>query len=201
VHACSLGACRCLMVVLGSYVSSLGVSRAFRRQGVARTLLRHVLQLAAHRPLCAAVGLHVRASNVAAMRLYEKCGFVAVRVIPMYYHDEDGVFMARLTLNGPTVDTRALHRRRLAPERRTTERMVRAIHPHVSREVDAGRASEGDGVGATTVGATAVGATTTTPTTTGQRWGTATTATPTTTGQRWGTAAAATIPPSLGGPS
>lgn len=67
---------------------------SFRREGIARALVNTVLEWA--RELAAAeVRLEVRASNEAAQRLYEQCGFVITGRRREYYAapTEDAVLM------------------------------------------------------------------------------------------------------------
>ena len=67
-----------------------------RRGGLARTLLRHVLDGASVRG-CRRATLEVRPSNAAARSLYEAFGFVTVGRRPGYYSDsgEDALLMER----------------------------------------------------------------------------------------------------------
>jgi len=75
-------------------ILNLAVHPAHRRQGHARSLMRHVLQL------CDKMGikrgyLEVRRSNVAAQSLYQAFGFEEVGVRKRYYPDnrEDAIIM------------------------------------------------------------------------------------------------------------
>ena len=80
------------------HVTSLAVMKPFRRRGVAAELMR---QLHHHIQECypstSGVGLHVRVSNAAACRLYQKdMGYKIEQVIPGYYQDgEDAYFMKK----------------------------------------------------------------------------------------------------------
>jgi ribosomal-protein-alanine N-acetyltransferase len=69
------------------HIGNLAVAENSRRKGVASRLLRELLDIAKLRRL-ELVTLEVRASNMAAIRLYEKFGFVAIAVKPDYYHSE-----------------------------------------------------------------------------------------------------------------
>lgn len=60
------------------YVSNLAVDQAFRRQGVALTLLRSCEQVAQRWGICE-LHLHVMEDNLAARSLYRKAGFVVVQ--------------------------------------------------------------------------------------------------------------------------
>eukprot|EP00804_Cyclotella_cryptica_P015594 CCRYP_003598-RA/>CCRYP_003598-RA protein AED:0.06 eAED:0.06 QI:0/-1/0/1/-1/1/1/0/516 len=79
------------------HVTSLAVHSHARRLGIASSLLR---QLHYHLHECYsahAVGLHVRLSNAAAVKLYvETLGYDVADIIPMYYGDgEDAYFMRK----------------------------------------------------------------------------------------------------------
>lgn len=54
----------------------LGVDANFRGRGLGRTLLEDMLDFAAAVPGCRRIELNVRADNPAAIRLYERVGFV-----------------------------------------------------------------------------------------------------------------------------
>ncbi len=82
-----------------------------RRRGAARQLLEHVGSLRRHGFSC--VLLEVRSSNTAARALYERVGFVELRVRRGYYSDgEDAVEMSwQLTPDSQTSATGAAKRR------------------------------------------------------------------------------------------
>lgn len=71
-------------------VLNLAVAPAYRRRGVARKLLQHVLEC---HP--GSTYLEVRRSNIAARKLYETQGFEVVGIRPGYYRDpvEDAIVM------------------------------------------------------------------------------------------------------------
>ena len=71
-----------------------------RRKGVARRLLDHLLDLSRARN-SALVTLEVRRSNVPAIGLYERAGFVVVGVRPRYYaEDNEDALVMTLNLSG-----------------------------------------------------------------------------------------------------
>jgi ribosomal-protein-alanine N-acetyltransferase len=72
------------MAVGETHILNLAVDPQTRRQGIARFLLEHVLQLAraAH---CTIVLLEVRRSNKAAIRLYQGAGFQQIGTRRGYY--------------------------------------------------------------------------------------------------------------------
>jgi len=74
------------------WVSSLAVAPAFRRQGIARELLRRCeLELAAHM-----LRLALRRTNAGALALYLSEGYRQIEVWPAYYRDgEDGLIMGK----------------------------------------------------------------------------------------------------------
>lgn len=67
------------------YILTLAVLPQFKRLGIATRLLRHCLAHARKTPGCAAVYLHVITYNTAAVKFYERCGFLFVREIPDFY--------------------------------------------------------------------------------------------------------------------
>src|SRR5262245_49186075 len=75
-------------------ISTLDVKENYRRQGLARLMLSHVLRMALQRR-CRQVFLEVRKSNLAARRLYEGLGFVMDGLRPRYYScgQEDAILM------------------------------------------------------------------------------------------------------------
>lgn len=75
-------------------ILDLAVANAVRRQGVGRRLLEEVLRYLAARG-AVRVLLEVRPSNMGALALYERMGFVQVGRRPRYYKDgEDALLMA-----------------------------------------------------------------------------------------------------------
>lgn len=75
-------------------ILSFAVHPEFRRKGVGSTLVKEILE-ALLAEGCAAVYLEVRASNIAAQRLYERMGFRTFGIRKGYYRspDEDGLIM------------------------------------------------------------------------------------------------------------
>ena len=81
-----------------SHILNICVHVRYRRQGFGRTLLEHLLEVAAaHRAETAL--LEVRPTNAAALRLYEQMGFNEVGVRRGYYPGhggrEDALILAR----------------------------------------------------------------------------------------------------------
>jgi [ribosomal protein S18]-alanine N-acetyltransferase len=83
------------------HVNNFAVHPAWRRQGVGRALLAHVLREAAGLGAPRAT-LEVRASNLAAIALYEAGGFVRAGVRPAYYTHpvEDALILWRAPAAG-----------------------------------------------------------------------------------------------------
>ena len=92
----TLGFCSLWRVLDELHVNNLAVAYAYRRRGIATSLLTFVLnegaRLGAHRAT-----LEVRRSNDAARRLYERLGFVAAGVRRAYYSNpvEDALVLWR----------------------------------------------------------------------------------------------------------
>ena len=84
----------CQTVLDEGYITNVAVSPACRRQGVARALLDALKRRAAEKGL-AFVTLEVRASNAAAIALYEGAGFRPVGTRRNFYTApaEDAVLM------------------------------------------------------------------------------------------------------------
>ncbi|MGB5325528.1 MAG: N-acetyltransferase, partial [Pseudomonadales bacterium] len=78
-------------------IYSLAVDPEFRRQGVARALVRCALaQCTANR--LQKVTLEVRATNISAIHLYKLLGFIEKRRRPNYYDDGEDACCMVLTL-------------------------------------------------------------------------------------------------------
>lgn len=76
------------------HILNLGVHTAYRRRGIAASLVKHVIEELKSRG-CRFLYLEVRASNSAARRLYAGFGFAIVGIRKNYYlaPNEDGVIM------------------------------------------------------------------------------------------------------------
>ncbi|MBQ6118911.1 MAG: ribosomal protein S18-alanine N-acetyltransferase [Clostridia bacterium] len=66
------------------YVNNIAVAQAYRNRHIAETMLRELIGAARDRR-CGFVTLEVRAGNLPAQKLYEKCGFRKVGTRPDYY--------------------------------------------------------------------------------------------------------------------
>lgn len=86
--------CSCWLVFDELHIHSLAVRRDHRRQGLATTLIRHVLRDAARQGAAKAT-LEVRRSNEPALKLYEKLGFSLSGTRPNYYTqpEEDALIL------------------------------------------------------------------------------------------------------------
>ncbi|HET7698441.1 MAG TPA: ribosomal protein S18-alanine N-acetyltransferase [Vicinamibacterales bacterium] len=76
--------CVCWVIFDELHINTLAVAPAVRRQGRATALLRHVMAEAAASGATRAT-LEVRASNAAALALYERLGFRVAATRPGYY--------------------------------------------------------------------------------------------------------------------
>lgn len=79
------------------HVANIAVHPEWRRCGVGRRLMERAVEAGRERG-STRIMLEVRASNTAAIRLYESYGFVRVGIRKNYYHDgflktEDGILM------------------------------------------------------------------------------------------------------------
>jgi [ribosomal protein S18]-alanine N-acetyltransferase len=88
--------CVCWMLFDELHINTVAVDPAERRKRHATALLAHVFQEAASRGVTRAT-LEVRASNEAALRLYERLGFHVTARRPRYYTnpDEDALILWR----------------------------------------------------------------------------------------------------------
>ena len=88
--------CVCWMLLDELHINTVAVAPAHRRQGLATGLLQHVFKEAVSRGVTRAT-LEVRASNRAALNLYERLGFEVTARRPGYYTqpDEDALILWR----------------------------------------------------------------------------------------------------------
>jgi ribosomal protein S18 acetylase RimI-like enzyme len=77
-------------------IVTVSVDPQWRRRGIGERLLRACEAHFAG----SSFQLMVRTSNTAAIRLYEKLGYVVVAQVPRYYRNEDGYSMFKTTGNG-----------------------------------------------------------------------------------------------------
>ena len=96
-----LGYAGLLAVLDEGYITNVAVRPAYRRQGIASDLLG-VFERFARGHQLAFLTLEVRASNAAAIALYEKMGYARVGVRKNYYEHprEDAVIMTREFTDG-----------------------------------------------------------------------------------------------------
>ena len=94
--------CACWLVMDEVHINTVAVEAAMRRRGLATALLDHVLADVIGAGARQAT-LEVRRSNTAALRLYERLGFVVAAVRSKYYADpeEDGLILWRHDLRLP----------------------------------------------------------------------------------------------------
>jgi ribosomal-protein-alanine N-acetyltransferase len=78
------------------WITTIGVSPAYRQQGIASDLLKAIeLELRMDR-----IRLSVRKSNTSAIQMYKKYGYVQVGQWPGYYEDrEDALIFERIFQN------------------------------------------------------------------------------------------------------
>lgn len=75
-----------------AYITNIAVKKEYRRQGVGEALLKAIINYCAD---CSFVTLEVRVSNEAAIKLYEKSGFVSQGIRKNFYSHptEDAIIM------------------------------------------------------------------------------------------------------------
>jgi ribosomal-protein-alanine N-acetyltransferase len=91
-----VGFCSCWLIVDELHINAIAVRPEHRRHGIARQLLAHVLD-DARVSGARQVVLEVRASNSAALRLYDTFGFSTDSIRKGYYPDppEDALVLTR----------------------------------------------------------------------------------------------------------
>jgi [ribosomal protein S18]-alanine N-acetyltransferase len=84
------------MVVNDAHIATIAVHPAFRRLGIAKQMMAHIIQAAEDEKMDS-VTLEVRVSNEAAQNLYAQFGFKVVGKRPRYYRDtnEDALIMTK----------------------------------------------------------------------------------------------------------
>ena len=80
-----LGGCMLTDIVGEGDISNVAVWEELRGQGIATALLQEILQIGTQQRGIRAYTLEVRQSNVAAIALYEKAGFVSEGIRPNFY--------------------------------------------------------------------------------------------------------------------
>ena len=68
------------------------VNLEYRNQGIGNKLMTYLMSLA-NKYEVGNITLEVRVSNIIAINLYKKYGFVEVAIRKYYYGDEDGILM------------------------------------------------------------------------------------------------------------
>ncbi|KAF3004740.1 N-terminal acetyltransferase A complex catalytic subunit ard1 [Penicillium rubens] len=94
------------------HITSLSVMRTHRRLGIAERLMRMSQRAMAESHRAHFVSLHVRMSNVAALRLYrDTLGFEVEKVEDGYYADGEDAYAMRLNLQSMWLDWKAIEKR------------------------------------------------------------------------------------------
>jgi ribosomal-protein-alanine N-acetyltransferase len=88
--------CLCWVIADELHINTVAVEPSLRRNGLATSLIRHVMAEAFQDGALRAT-LEVRRSNAAAIALYERLGFAVCAVRPRYYSapDEDALILWR----------------------------------------------------------------------------------------------------------
>lgn len=74
------------------HITNVAVSKAFRRQGIAKALISHFIKIAGQENL-EFMTLEVRSSNEAAISLYKSFGFVDVGLRKNYYENKEDAYL------------------------------------------------------------------------------------------------------------
>ncbi|KQC07451.1 MAG: hypothetical protein APR62_00530 [Smithella sp. SDB] len=77
-----------------AHLHNLAVKKEYRRQEIAYSLMEAMKEIAEKNEITVQT-LEVRKSNIEAIKLYQKCGFVVEGIRPLYYADthEDALIM------------------------------------------------------------------------------------------------------------
>ena len=76
------------------HVMNLAVKKSMRRRGIGSMLLSRLEDLFKERKVQTAY-LEVRKSNNEVIRMYHRRGYKAIRTLPRYYRNEDGLLMTK----------------------------------------------------------------------------------------------------------
>ena len=77
-------------------VVNLAVEPSMRRCGIGEEIFSNLIDGLKKSKVTNELWLHVRKSNLAAIKLYEKLGFAHVATEKYYYYDEDGLVMRKI---------------------------------------------------------------------------------------------------------
>ena len=75
-------------------IANIAVDTPYQKKGYGRQLMNHLENQAVNKG-CENIGLEVRVSNEAAIKLYERHGFSIINTRVNYYKDEDGYRMMK----------------------------------------------------------------------------------------------------------
>lgn len=88
----------CLMSLFEeAQILDIAVAPGQRGRGVARMLMDHAISVAREKD-AELLALEVRASNIAAITLYERCGFVRTGIRSKYYEGVDDAVLMEMSL-------------------------------------------------------------------------------------------------------
>ncbi len=79
------------------HITNIAVDETHQRQGVARTIMRELENIANERG-CISAYLEVRTHNIAAIKLYEKLGYKIIYCRKQYYIDGDDAYVMHKAL-------------------------------------------------------------------------------------------------------
>ena len=90
-----LGYCCVWFIADFAEITNIAVSPEFWRQGIGKTILYYIIEKS-KKNKCKYINLEVKSTNIAAISLYEKMGFVSVGQIKKYYKDNsDAILMTK----------------------------------------------------------------------------------------------------------
>ena len=90
-----LGYCCVWFIADFDEITNIAVSPKFWRQGIGKTILYYIIEKS-KKNKCKYINLEVKSTNIAAISLYEKMGFVSVGQRKKYYKDNsDAILMTK----------------------------------------------------------------------------------------------------------
>ena len=75
------------------HIIDLAVREKYRRQGIAKKLIKEVIKK--HKEDCRCIWLEVRTNNIAALELYKSLHFEHVLIRKRYYEKEDAIILMK----------------------------------------------------------------------------------------------------------
>lgn len=98
-----VGAAVSYMIFDDAQIATIAVRKSHQGRGIATLMMDKIIK-DADEAGCSAISLEVRISNVPAIKLYEKYGFITVNVRKGYYVDGEDAYLMIMPLGGNVQD-------------------------------------------------------------------------------------------------